>query len=447
MNRMIAQQCFSSLLRRSAMSLFAVALLLSCAISVDSSDKLNPFEKSGDLILMTFVPREPLGNEEATYFFGDLDFDLLQKAIEAGINCIDGGFVLEYLSKGMASPKADLLEARQSLRRRFVQEMNKYDVFYGHGIDLEGDRIENERFVGGNIYLDEPYAYFPSESFPTGQVKTLVQNRDLATACQHYQKHLEGYLHLERKKGRSGKSLPIVLDSNESVAWYDLKAGVNGFGFEVMGKLYLNQLHYFNEMFGLKIPETPENYVRLAAAFARGASDHFDKPWGMCIYGGTPPGVRRRLLEETYERGATIYSFWAFHEDLPITIEELFDLAAYIKDYARQHQPAKAKANTVVAVPPGFCVPVSIYYNAEVIRMMGREAPPPEKRFQKGAMWNLIDLDVSAKTAKDPILAKMRKLGETLQTLLNSKDEFDIVVYDESLRPEFMKRYQRVIII
>ena len=38
MNRMMAQQGFSSLLRRSAMSLFAVALLLSCAISVDSSD-------------------------------------------------------------------------------------------------------------------------------------------------------------------------------------------------------------------------------------------------------------------------------------------------------------------------------------------------------------------------------------------------------------------------
>ncbi len=30
---------------------------------------------SGDLILMTFVPREPLGNEKEMYFVGDLDFD------------------------------------------------------------------------------------------------------------------------------------------------------------------------------------------------------------------------------------------------------------------------------------------------------------------------------------------------------------------------------------
>lgn len=425
MNRMMAQKGFSNLSKRSAVLLFAVAFLLWCATSANSSDKPNPFEKSGDLILMTFVPREPLGNEKETYFFGDLDFGLLRKAIEAGINCIDGGFVLEYLSKSMASPKEDSLEVRQSLRRRFVQEMNKYDVFYGHGIALEGERIENERFVGGNIYLDEPYAYFPSESLPTEQVKTVALNRDLATACQYYQKHLEGYLYLERKKGRSGKSLPIIFDSNESVAWYDLKAGANGFGFEVMGKLYLNQLRYFNEMFGLKIQETPENYVRLAAAFARGASDHFDKPWGMCIYGGTPPAVREKLLEETYERGATIYNLWAFHEDLPITTEELLDLTAYIKNYARLHPPSKTKANTVVAVPPGFCIPVSIYYNAQVIKIMGKEAPPPEERFQKGAMWNLIDLDVSPKTAKDPILAKMRKLGETLQMLLKSKDEFE----------------------
>jgi hypothetical protein len=30
---------------------------------------------------MTFVPREPPGNEKEVYFFGDLEFDTLKKVI------------------------------------------------------------------------------------------------------------------------------------------------------------------------------------------------------------------------------------------------------------------------------------------------------------------------------------------------------------------------------
>lgn len=272
-----------------------------------------------------------------------------------------------------------------------------------------------------------------------------IDNKNLSAVASLYNIHLQELLDIERKKGRQDENLPIVFDSNESVAWYDLKAGANGFGFECMGKLYLNQIAYFNRVSSLAIPETPENYIRVASAFARGAARHFGKPWGMVTYKGTPGTIRKELLRELYDRGATIYNFWAFHEDYPLSLEELLELLDYLKEYSTGRKPAKSEAEIAIVLPAGFIVPVNIYWSEEICNIAS-EVPVEEERFARGDLWNCIGIK-QYDEEKDPYLKTMKKLGETLETLLKNKEEFDILINDEALKPNYLQGYVQVIVL
>lgn len=424
----------------------SVLLLSGCVSqSIAPSPPEQPSETARQLTLATFAPRQVLAiNPDGTTQFGDFDFAQLPPLVEAGINEIVAP--IEFMT--------DDVRWRYELRRDFVNAVKPFGIRYFHGtptykdptgVITPGTEPEDENFVSGARLLDEPYAYFPARD------ETFTGASDVRTASEFYVQYVERMLAEERRSpmsGGKGRNAPLLTANTlESLAWYDLRAGADGFWVEGLGGFILQQIHFFNALFNTGIPETPENYVRLIAAFERGAADHFGKTWGYGVYLGTPPRLREMILEELYERGATCFFFFANHADGTLTTEEVIALAGHLSQYARTHTPSKTKATLAIVIPAGYHIPGGVYCSAELpdregcIRGKGAE-------YIGGDLWNVLPAVITEKTQgkvnpKD--LEILRALGEAIKEALVSGEEFDILVNDESLKPGYVDRYERVI--
>ena len=406
----------------------------------------QPSEPSNQLTLATFAPRLVIGvDADGVTQFGDFDFSQLPAIVAAGINEISAP--IEFMA-------GDTLR-QYELRCAFVTAVKPYGIRYYHNIPTYKNNElmtecpqppEDENFVSGAPWLDEPYAYFP------GRDETFSGVSDVLTASEFYVRFVERMLAEERRSpmsGGYGRSAPLLsANTLESIAWYDLRAGADGFWVEGLGGYVLQQIHFFNEYFIIGIPETPENYVRLIAAFERGAADHFGKTWGYGVYAGTPPQSREMILQELYERGATYFFFWANHADGTLTTEEVVTLVGHLSQYAATHTPSKTKATLAIIIPAGYHIPGGIYCSAELADR--REACIRDKgaEYIGGDFWNVLPAIVTEKTQgevnpKDAEI--LRALGEAIKDALAGREEFDILVNDESLKPGYVERYQRVI--
>ncbi len=424
-----------------------IVLLLSGCVSPTTAPSppqpQQPTKTSRQLILATFAPRQVLGvDADGVTQFGDFDFSQLPALIEAGINEISAP--IEFMAKDM--------RRQYELRCAFVTAVKPYGIRYYHSIPTYKNNElmtacpqppEDENFTSGAIWLDEPYAYFPDETF-TGA-------SDVRTASEFYVRYVARLLTEERRSPMSGgqeRNTPLpTANTFESLAWYDLEAGSDGFWVEGLGGFFLQQIHFFNASFDTGIPETPENYVRLIAAFERGASDHFGKTWGYGVYLGTPPHLREMILEELYERGATYFFFWANHADGTLTTEEVIALAKHLNHYARTHTPSKTRAALAIVIPAGYHIPGGIYCSAELPDREGCIAGKGAE-YSGGDLWNVLPAVITEKTqgrVNPQDVEILRALGKALKEALAGEEEFDILVNDESLKPGYVDRYERVI--
>ncbi len=432
------RRCLYALLQ----TLASIALIAGCAPAPSSSTK----EASTSLILATFAPRQVVGvDADGVTQFGDFDFDRLPALIEAGINEIIAP--IEFMTKDVTR--------RYELRCQFVQSVKPYGIRYCHTIATrENNELmatagcseppEDGNFVSGSLFLDEPYAYFPDWE------KGFTPPADVAVVSQYYidfvRRSLEEQKSISVRNTGQNRTAPLPsFNTLESLAWYDLEAGADGFLVEGLGGFFLQQIHFFNEYFGLEIPETPENYIRLVAAFERGAASHFDQEWGYGIYAGTPLHLRKIIMEGLYERGATIFIFWANHADGTIPTDEVISLAIHIRDYARTHTPSKTHAALAIVIPSGYHIPGGIYCSEE---LSDRDACIQGKGavYSGGDLWNAIPAMTTPKVTADPRHAEiLRAWGQAIKDALASDDEFDILIADESLKPGYVDRYEQVI--
>ncbi len=424
--------------------LWIIVLLLSGCVTEPSPTR-QPAETSRQLILATFAPRQVVGvDADGVIQFGDFDFSQLPALIEAGINEISAP--IEFMAKNMRK--------QYELRCAFVMAVKPYGIRYYHSIPTYKNNElmtacpqppEDENFTSGAMWLDEPYAHFP------GGDETFTGASDVRTASEFYVQQVARLLTEEIRSpmsGGQGRNAPLLTANTlESLAWYDLKAGADGFWVEGLGGFLLQQIHFFNASFNTGIPETPENYVRLIAAFERGASDHFGKTWGYGVYLGTPPRLREMILEELYERGATYFFFWANHADGTLTTEEVIALAGHLNQYARTHRPSKTKATLAIVIPAGYHIPGGVYCSAE---LPDRERCIADKgaEYSGGDLWNVLPAVITEKTqgrVNPQDVEILRALGQAIKEALATGEEFDILVNDESLKPGYVDRYERVI--
>lgn len=403
----------------------------------------NETQTSNNLILATFTPRTVTGRAaDGEKIFGGFDFQKLPALLEAGINEL--GAPIEFMDKDGVR--------QQELRKEFVNTIKRYGIKYYHGVPTykspgniipAGEEPEDSNFTSGAMWLDEPYAYFPGRA-QTEITVTKTSSYTPTDAANSYVRYIQRLLSAERRSpmsGGNGRSAPLpIVNTVESVAWYDLKAGADGFWVEGLGSFYAQQIHFFNEYFNLNIPETPDSYIRLIAAFERGAANHFNKPWGFGVYVGTPVKWRERILKELYDRGATYFFFWANHADGTLTTEEVIALAGNISNYAKRNAASKTQAKTAILIPAGYHIPGGIYCNQEI----ENRADCIEKKggeYIGGNMWNLIPAD----SEMSEYGKTLRALGEAIKQALQSNDEFDILVNDESLRQDYLSRYERIV--
>ena len=424
-------------------TLVIIILILGCDSSPSSSKTQGA---STSLILATFAPRQVVGmDDEGLTQFGDFDFDRLPAMVEAGINEIIAP--IEFMTKD--------IKRRYELRCQFVTLVKPYGLRYYHTISVhENNKMmmtagcseppEDENFVSGNMFLDEPYAHFPDWE------KGFTPPANVVVVSQYYKDLVMRSLDKEKSisvknTGQNRVALILSFNTVESLAWYDLEAGADGFLVEGLGGSFLQQVHFFNEYFGLEIPETPENYIRLIAAFERGAGTHFNQEWGYGIYAGIPVHLREAIMKGLYERGATIFFFWANHADGTLTTDEVIHLATHIRNYASTHVPSKMHATLAIIIPPGYHIPGGIYCSKE---LPDRDACIRDKGavYIGGDLWNAISAITTPKVTADPSHAKiLRAIGQAIKDALADDKEFDILVADDSLKPGYVDRYEKVI--
>lgn len=365
------------------------------------------------------------------------NYSLMPALLEAGVNQINFPVLTAKIP----------LERRQEIRREFVAAMKQYDISYSHWLDRTvEEQVEDDNFLP-LLFLDEPFHYFPERAkMSANERNQIIQNKDAPLASQIFQRYIKGMLDEVRSAVSTENKMPGAADISESMAWYYFKNGAQHFWIEGWAPLYLEQIGFLNYYFDLNIPETTENYVRLIAAFERGASKHFgDKPWGTSIGAGTPQPKRLEILQQLYDRGATYFYIWAFHEDGGISFDETINLLNSFKAYYQNNAPSKTTAKTAILIPANYNIPTGAYYPAEVcstgvINCKGR---PVGTYGDHGGFWNMISLVKDDST--NPHLQILQKVGETIKEALAASDEFDILVNDESLRPDYLNGYERVI--
>jgi hypothetical protein len=384
------------------------------------------------LVLGTNVPRAVIGGTATKPVFGaSIDRDALARIIQAGVNYVEGLGVLEAVTKD---------SGRQALRREFVAAAKAHGVAYGHTIPLEGERVEDERFLGGGGWLDEPFLYFPDRAAPEGAYDDIVARRDVAGAAERYGTYIRGLLDAERANGRPDAKMPSIVNIVES-AWYDLKAGCRGFWCEAPPTHYLQQIHYFNAAFNLAIPETVDSYVRLSAAFNRGASRNFGGlPGRIGTDTALPEALHLEIVLRLFERGATYFFFWAFHEVDSLSERELVALVSALRERARTEAPSRARATKAILLPAGYHIPTGPYYSpalCAVADCKGRDGQASDN-----GLWNLIP--IVGIGANDPHVQTLRWFGAAVKDALASPDEFDILVDDDALRPDVLASYATI---
>lgn len=384
------------------------------------------------IVLTTIIPRKPLAAGAVPLLpddpFGDFDFDSLPLLINAGINEVGGP--MEFMTKESSE--------RQRLRREFVNEVKKYNVDYWHYIPLTGEQVEDEHFIAA--WLDEPFLqdYFPTPALDDTVRNRIIVTRDVTLAAREYVRYIQRLLDAQKMPSTFRDNIPGTVNTIESTAWYDLKAGAREIRPEIY---YLQQIHFFNDYFGLGIPETTENYVRLFAAFGRGASRHFGgRPWGANIFSGLP-GVTLQIIEGLYDRGATTFLFWAYREGAALPQDEVIRLAGGVKRYSESHAQTKTNAKLAIIIPDGYHVPQGIYYSPELCSSTDCKGQDGTAKYEE--LWNMMQLEKGNEA--DQHLRVLRRFGEAVKDALAGPDEFDILVNDETLRQEELGRYERTV--
>lgn len=395
---------------------------------------------SRNLILGTFIPRVELNEGQ----FGELNINMMERLVNLGINYFESQ--IEFITKDV--------NQRQQMRQAFVSAAKSLGVTYAHSLPLVGERIEDDNFLGGIGWLDEPFSlgHFPDTAIiPASAINSIAASQDVAQAATLYQNYIRSLIDVERNKERTGEKLPGVYNPFE-VAWYDYKAGSSGFLYELPGYLYLQEIHFFNAQFNLGIPETTENFIRLSAAMNRGASRNFgNKPWGLGINKLLPSSLWWPLLQGLYDRGANYFFFWSYHLEDNISQDELMDLTARLKSYSDTHPPTKATANTAILIPANYHIPTGGYASSEycnycannnVCGSAGSGCVSPGS-YNSSGLWNMIQ--IGKNDTADPNTRILRAFGQAVKDALNSPDEFDVLINDEALSPGLLNQYQRVV--
>ena len=206
-----------------------------------------------------------------------------------------------------------------------------------------------------------------------------------------------------------------VWETVTSAAWYEFKAGLNGFVHESRFKpgMFSRQV---GETLSVDFPEEPAACIDFHYAWFRGAARHFDRPWGMAIYGQMELETAKMVFSRAYDSGAEYLWFWTSDHEHHVPFSEQVEHTRALRDYQAGHPRSSPgdlvkMAGTAIALPYGYLMDDWV---------MG-----------EGAMWrNKENLGLEVKNPsgipyRDVLAAAMGKVVD----LLGSGEPFDLVYW------------------
>ena len=227
---------------------------------------------------------------------------------------------------------------------------------------------------GMTMFMDEPAIHMAWFFHAHPEVAAAFSGPDGAARLleARVKESLEGRLsHYDRLQlNRRLRSLfdlgSLVIEEKNYPAWetqewsvyYQLKAGLPG---AVHEGRYTNQadVNVINSEYDVYIPDTPTNNFRIRYAWFRGAARMFDGEWGTAIYGQCEESIAPQAMTDAYDMGARYVWFWTSDKGHHMPYAEQLELAAHLRDHAKQHPRApldqvRRRAHTAILLPDGY---------------------------------------------------------------------------------------------
>ncbi|MBD3177946.1 MAG: hypothetical protein GF320_22460 [Armatimonadia bacterium] len=149
-----------------------------------------------------------------------------------------------------------------------------------------------------------------------------------------------------------------VWETLQSAAFYELKAGLDGYVLEarMYDGLYPQALNAF---FDARIPCTQEATFDYYMSLFRGAARVWNGDWGIAIYGHMDQHLSAPAMRHAYDMGARYLWYWTSDHGHHMPWPEQLELTRQIRAYARAHprlpiDELKGAATTAIVMPYGY---------------------------------------------------------------------------------------------
>jgi hypothetical protein len=243
---------------------------------------------------------------------------------------------------------------------------------------LEGARIPEmlyrSNYRGATMFMDEPAVL----------IKELGDAKSPEEAANRLVEAIRRYAPTSHRYGRGYLSAVIqetgydlgdmriveefpVWETVTSAIWYEFKSGLRGCIHEsrFQPKAFSQQV---KECLGLDFPVDPIRCMDFHFAWFRGAARHFDRPWGMAIYGQMDLETARMAFQRAYDQGAQYLWFWTSDHGHHVPYDEQLEHTRRLRDHEAKHpRPPVAellgKADVAVALPYGYLLDDWVFDN------------------------------------------------------------------------------------
>jgi hypothetical protein len=289
--------------------------------------------------------------------------------------------------------------------------------------------LYRSNFLGAVMYMDEPAARLLNQreladaTTPGEAAATITRvTRDRYEGSDRY-----GRRHLDRLLRDAGYDFGCevlqgdypVWEAVASSAWYEFEAGIPGWCYE--GRFQPTKFaELIREHLGVEFPADPEACLAFHFAFFTGAARHFDRRWGISVYGQMDAQAADLAFPRAYDAGATYFWLWTSDRSHHVPFERQLELVRELRDYRERHpRHAGARdltngAEVAIALPWGY---------------LGPEAwLPVPGGSQDGRLWGSDDLALDAKTAG----------GATYRKVLQQAVREAVRRWEENVRFDFV---------
>lgn len=291
--------------------------------------------------------------------------------------------------------------------------------------------LYRSNYIGNQMFMDEPTCIMVGEKQIHTRLRYFTDAAALLTKrvrSRYASEGPYGGYELEsefRRRGISFGDMRLALvdyPSWETVyetAYYQLAGGLAGIVHE--GRYQLDEFNRLaNASTGLDRVYSAEEMLRYHYAFLRGAARHFDKDWGMSIYGQADPKLSPLAMRMAYDMGARYLWYWTSDHDHHLPWPEQLELTKQIRQHMQSHPRPSIRGPRLV-LDKLILVPYGYFLTLE----------SPTGRKEASDLWWVRELDPEGKNESSQRYRRlMRNAFVEVGKAFDAGEDFDISIDD-----------------